>query len=90
MHTTGMPSPLAGGASTPGSMSVGPQSCSRSQLSGFTAGHVGAQGPGGGGMGRHAEMHEVETHSASGGVGTGEGLTRVDSMPACGCRCVIS
>jgi hypothetical protein len=88
MHDTGMGSPLAGGASTPGSMSVGPQSCSRSQLSGFTAGHVGAHGLGGGGVGRAAEMHEVEGHQQVGV--SGEGLQRVDSMPACGCRCVIS
>lgn len=81
----GSSSPL-GAASTPGgSMSVGPQSCSRSQLSGFTLGT--AHGPGGG-AGRHAEMHEVDEH---GGVGAGEDLQQYGSeQPACGCRCVIS
>lgn len=63
-------------------MSVGPQSCSRSQLSGFTQGH--AHGPGGG-AGRHAEMHEVDGH-----LGAEDELQRYEDQPVCGCRCVIS
>lgn len=79
-------SPLGAGSTPGGSMSVGPQSCSRSQLSGFTLGT--AHGPGGG-AGRHPEMHEVDGH----GAGADDDLQRYGSssqQPACGCRCVIS
>lgn len=79
----GSSSPFAVASTPGGSLSVGPQSCSRSQLSGFTLGP--AHGPGAG-TGRHAELHEVDAQ-----LGPDEELQRYESsQPRCGCHCVIS
>jgi hypothetical protein len=92
---TSSSSPRAGGGgghSTPGSLSVEPHSCSRSQLSGFTVAGP-AQGGGGGsaGAGAHSYGHPGSDdlagldHESGSGAGERRRQHRDDKQPMCGC-----